>query len=84
MYYSLQGPLFDDKNQNNKSEPNWYFCLIFNTGFLRSFDIVPNGRKILLGLSVAYFQERLKSDRNPVLMKVNTHALYGKNLYYGI
>lgn len=71
--------MLDDKDKNT-----WYFCIIFNTVFLRSFDTVPNGRRILLGLSVAYFQERLKADRNPVLIKVNTHALYGKNLYYGI
>jgi hypothetical protein len=45
---------------------------------------VEGGKKILLGLATAYFQERLKADRNPILMKVNTHALYGKNLYYVI
>ncbi len=45
---------------------------------------MQGGKKILLGLATAYFQERLKADRNPVLMKINTPALYGKNLYYGI
>lgn len=30
--------------------------MIFNTNFLKAFDIVPNGKRILLGMAVAYFQ----------------------------
>ena len=76
LYYSFQGPIV--------KENNWYFCLIFNSNFLRAFESVPNGRRVFLGIATAYFQERLKNDRNPVLMKVDTLNLYGKNLYYGI
>lgn len=58
--------------------------MIFPTMFVKSFENVPNGIKVLLGLSVAYFQERLKADRNPIYNKINTQALYGKNLFYSI
>lgn len=58
--------------------------MIFSTSFIRAFEAVPNGRRIFLGICAAYFQERIKADRNPILLKVNTHSLYGKNLYYGI
>jgi hypothetical protein len=41
-------------------------------------------RKILLGLAVSYFQERLKRDKNPTANKLNIEAIYRKKLYYNI
>jgi hypothetical protein len=56
--------------------------MILNTNFLKGFEVV--NRKILLGLAVSYFQERIKRDKNPTTSKLNTEALYGKKLYYDI
>jgi hypothetical protein len=51
LYYSLQGPYIE-----NDKKDVWYFCMIFNTNFLRAFEAVQGGKKILLGLATAYFQ----------------------------
>jgi fumarylacetoacetate (FAA) hydrolase family protein len=58
--------------------------MIFNSNFLKGFDVVPNGKRLFLGFALAYFQERIKNDRNFVLSKIDTVRLYSKNLYYGI
>lgn len=58
--------------------------MVFNSNFLKAFDAAPNGKRLFLGIAVAYFQERVKGDRNMILSKIDTRTLYGKNLYYEI
>lgn len=57
--------------------------MIFNDKFYHSFERAPGGKKVLLSIAISYFQERLQSDRNPLLKDYNPQ-LYGKLLFYGI
>lgn len=77
LYYSLQGPV----EEKEKDETIWYFCIIFNDAFYKSFEKAQGGKKLLMSIAISYFQERLQNDRNPLLKKFNPE-LHGKLAFY--
>ena len=75
FYYSLQTAVESiDKRELD-------FCMILNKDLVESMMKEKDGKRVLMGLALSYFEQRIQGDKNPLLQQYDIQ-LHQKIAYY--